>query len=228
MRTDNTEKWKNKAAFFHTTTATVVLMKNAFEKRYPDAELISMLDDSVLPEVLSNHNMPTKEIVRRLIQYGRIAEEQGASVFVCMCTTLGLAIRKVQEALSIPVISIDGPMLKEAVKKGERLALLITFAPTAQVSKATALAYAADAGEDVSVDVILAKGAREALNRGDKREHDRIIEEKAKEIACSYDVVVFAQVSMTDAAYKCEADGMSVLCAMDSGIEQIKDFFREQ
>ncbi len=228
MRTDSTMSLKNKAAFFHTTVATVIPMKKAFEKRYPDAELISMLDDSVLPEVLANQNMPTKEIIRRLIQYGRIAEEQGASVFVCMCTTLGLAIRKAQEALSIPVISIDGPMLREAVKKGKRIALLITFAPTSKVSKATAQAYAADAGTEVTVDVVLAEGAREALNCGDKDEHDRLIEEKAKEIAGDYDVIVFAQVSMTDAAHRCEAAGMNVLYAMDSGVEQIETYFEGQ
>ncbi|MCD7864751.1 MAG: aspartate/glutamate racemase family protein [Clostridiales bacterium] len=226
MRTDSTEYTKNKAAFFHTTTATVLSMKNAFEKRYPDAELISMLDDSVLPEVLANHNMPTKAIIRRLIQYAQIAEEQGADVFVCMCTTLGLAIRKVQEAVTIPVISIDGPMLREAVHTGQHLALLITFAPTAEVSKATAEAYAHDAGRDAAVDILLVEGARDALNRGDKAEHDRLIREKAEQAVGKYDVIVFAQVSMTDAAHQCEAAGMHVLYGMDSGVEQIKNYFK--
>ncbi len=214
-----------KAAFFHTTTATVLPMRDAFFERFPDAELITMVDDSILPEVIANDNMPTPGILRRLITYAAVAEEQGAGVFVCMCTTLGMAIREAQKAVNIPMISIDGPMLRQAVSEGKRIALLITFAPTEKVSGETARAFARDCGrDDVEVDVVLVEGARDALNAGDAAKHDDLIVEKACRLRDEYDTIVFAQVSMANAAGRCREMGMQVLSGVESGIEQIEKY----
>ena len=214
-----------KAAFFHTTLATPAPMKAAFHERYPDAELITILEDGVLPEVIANGGLPTPSIVKRIVEYGAIAQEQGAAVFVCICTTLGIAVREAQKAVSIPMLTIDGPMLKQAVQSGERIGMLITFPPTARTSKAASLAFAADCGCEVTVDVIVVDGARDALNAGDKQEHDRLIVEKAKEAAAAYDVLVFAQVTMLDAAEQCGSLSVPVLTSVQSGLEQLAAYF---
>lgn len=213
-----------KAAFFHTVLATPAPMKAAFHERFPDAELITMVDDSVLPEVLANGNLPTPAIVKRLADYASIAAQQGAGVFVCMCTTLGIAVREAQKAVSIPMLTIDGPMLRQAVETGNKIGMLITFPPTERTSKAAALAFAADARRDVTVDVIVVDGARDALNAGDKATHDRLIAEKAQEAASVYDVLVFAQVTMLDAAAQCGGIGIPVLTSVKSGIEQLAEY----
>ena len=213
-----------KAAFFHTVLATPAPMKAAFHERFPDAELITMVDDSVLPEVLANGNLPTPAIVKRLADYASIAAQQGAGVFVCMCTTLGIAVREAQKAVSIPMLTIDGPMLRQAVETGKKIGMLVTFPPTERTSKAAALAFAADAGRDVTVDVIVVDGARDALNAGDKATHDRLIAEKAQEAASVYDVLVFAQVTMLDAAAQCGGLGVPVLTSVKSGIEQLAEY----
>lgn len=210
-----------KAAFFHTTLATPAPMKAAFHERYPEAELITILEDGVLPEVIANDGLPTPSIVKRLVEYGAIAQEQGAAVFVCMCTTLGIAVREAQKAVAIPMLTIDGPMLKKAVETGSKIGMLITFPPTECTSKAAALAFAADCEREVTVDVIVVDGARDALNAGDKQTHDRLIAEKAQAVAADYDVLVFAQVTMLDAAGQCTSLPVPVLTSVQSGIEQL-------
>lgn len=216
-----------KAMFFHSTPATPEPMKAAFKERFPDAQLITILDDGILPEVIANNGLPTRGIVRRLMRYGMMAQEQGASVFVCMCTTLGIAVREAQKLVDIPMITIDGPMLKEAVMTGEKIGMLITFPPTEKTSKAACLAFAEDCGRDVDVDVIVVEGARAALNEGDKAAHDDLIVKKAREVAGDYDVLVFAQVSMLDAAERCTDLNVPVLTSVASGIEQLADYFAE-
>ena len=216
---------KKKIAFFHTTTATVLPMKQAFEARYPDVQLISILEDGVLPEVIANDGEPTPSIKKRLVEYGAIAQEQGASAFVCTCTTLGIAIREAQKALSIPMISIDGPMLKTAVEMGSKIGMLITFAPTKKASGDTIRAFAKDAGKDITADVILVEGARDALNAGNKAMHDDLIVDKAREAAAvGYDVLVFAQATMLDAANRCDDLPVPVLTSVASGIEQLQAY----
>lgn len=217
-----------KVAFFHTTLATPMPMKKAFECRFPDVQLITILDDGVLPEVVRNDNLPTPGIIKRLVEYAAIAQEQGAAVFVCMCTTLGIAIREAQKAVTIPMITIDGPMLKEAVTVGERVGMLITFPPTEKTSKAGALAFARDCGREyVAVDVIVVQGARDALNAGDKELHDRLIVETAQRVARDIDVLVFAQVSMVDAAQQCGDLNIPVLTSVASGIEQLAAYLAD-
>ena len=77
----------------------------------------------------------------------------------------------------------------------------------------------------MTVDVIVVDGARDALNAGDKQEHDRLIVEKAKEAAAAYDVLVFAQVTMLDAAEQCGSLSVPVLTSVQSGLEQLAAYF---
>ena len=216
-----------KIAFFHTTTATVIPMKEEFQKRYPDVQLISILEDGILPEVIANQGEPTPSIKKRLVEYGAIAQEQGAQAFVCMCTTLGIAIREAQKALTIPMISIDRPMLREAVRKGKKIGMLITFAPTKKASRDTILAFAEDDGKEIDVDMILVEGARDALNHGDKPLHDALIVKKAQELDQKYDVLVFAQATMLDAANQCTTVQTPILTSVASGMEQLQEYLKD-
>ena len=210
--------------FFHTTPATPEPMKKVFQERYPDVQLVTILDDGILPEVIANDGIPTRAITKRLVEYGGMAQDQGASVFVCMCTTLGVAVREAQKAISMPMITIDVPMLKEAVMSGEKIRMLITFPPTEKTSKAACLAFAEDCNKSVDVEVVIVEGAREALNQGSKELHDELIVKKAHEIAGGYDVLVFAQVTMLDAAKCCEDLPIPVLTSVESGIGQLSQY----
>ena len=217
-----------KVVFFHTTPATLDSMKKAFYRDYPNEQLISILDDGVLPEVIENGGEPTRGIVKKLVYYAALAQEQGAVVFVCMCTTLGIAVREAQKALDIPMITIDTPMLMEAVRKGHRIGMLITFAPTEKASKAACRAFADDIGTQVEIDVILVEGARKALNEGNKKLHDELIVRKAYEVQDAYDVLVFAQATMADAAVECDDVKPIVLTSVESGIAQIAKYLDQE
>ena len=160
--------------------------------------------------------------------YATLAQEQGAAVFVCMCTTLGIAVREAQKAVDIPMITIDTPMLMEAVRKGCRIGMLITFAPTEKASKATCRAFANDIGKQVEIDVILVEGARKALNEGDKKLHDELIVRKAHEVQDLYDVLVFAQATMVDAAAECNDMNPLILTSVESGIAQIAKYLDQK
>lgn len=215
-----------RVAFFHTTLNTPRPLKTAFEARYPGVPLITVVNDGILPEVVANNDCYTPGIVRNLIDFGREAQRAGAVVAVCMCTTLAGAVAKAGQALDIPFLTIDGPMLHEAVCRGERVALLITAKTTFHSSSEAARAAAIAAGrEQVKVDTILVEGAFEALNqRQDKAGHDRLIAETARAAAKDHDVIVLAQVSMVDAAAQLSDLEVPVLTSLESGLEQLKDY----
>ena len=213
-------------AFFHTTMNTPLPLKQAFYRRFPDDRLITVMDDSVLPEVIANEGSFTPGIVRRLISFGSNAQMQGACVAMCMCTTLTEAVAQAGLALDIPFIAIDGPMLDRAVREGERVALLITADTTFRASSRSAKQAALRAGrEQVQIDTILVEGAFDALNKKqDKALHDRLIVEAAEKAALTHDVIALAQVSMVDAAAQLKHLPVPVLTSLDSGIEQLASY----
>lgn len=215
-----------KVAFFHSTMNTPLPLKQAFHKRFPGTPLITVMDDSILPEVIENNSNHTPGIVRRLVSFGINAQLQGACVAVCMCTTLTGAVAEAAKAMDIPFVTIDGPMLAEAVTRGEKVALLITAKTTTVASSRSAREAAVRAGrEHVQVDTILVEGAFEALNvQRDKELHDRLIADAARVAARDHDVIALAQVSMVDAADLLTDLSVPVLTSLKSGIEQIRQY----
>lgn len=63
-----------------------------------------------------------------------------------------------------------------------------------------------------------------AQSGGDKAAHDRLIVEKAREVAGSYDVIVLEQASMVDAASALEDLGVPVLTSVEMGIAQLAQY----
>lgn len=217
---------EKKVAFFHTTLNTPLPMKKAFEARFPDARLITVVDDSILPEINANDGHHTPAIVRKLIRFAQTAKEDGACVAVCMCTTLAGAVAQARELVDIPFLTIDGPMLAEAVRAGDRVALLVTAKTTVTASSAALRAAAASAGtENTRLDTVLVGGAFEKLNvERDKCGHDAMIVEAARKAADDHDVIALGQVSMVDAAAALGDLEIPVLTAMHSGIEQLAPY----
>ncbi|MBD5149792.1 MAG: aspartate/glutamate racemase family protein [Oscillibacter sp.] len=217
---------KKKAVFFHSTFGTVSPVEEVFRNQFPEVQLISLAEDGILPEVIANDGVPTPAIIKRLIGYAGMAQEAGASVFVCVCTTLGMAMRDAQKALSIPLVMIDAAMLRRAVTLGDRIALLITFPPTKQASMAAAREFAKEAGhESAVIDIITVAGAREAILQGDSATHDRLIAAAAHKAALDHDVIAFAQVSMVNAANLCADMTVPVLTSLEPGIAQLEEYF---
>lgn len=219
---------EKKVAFFHTTMGTPLPLKKAFEDRYPGVPLITVMDDSILPEVNGNGGMYTPGIVRKLVNFASNAQLQGAVVCCCMCTTLTGAVLDASKACEIPFITIDGPMLKEAVTKGNKLALIVTAKTTIAASGYSARQAAIAAGKpDMQIDVILAEGAFEAKNeKHDNALHDQIVIDCARKAAKDHDVIALAQVSMVDCAKGLTDLKIPVLTSLESGINQIEQYLK--
>ena len=187
----------NRVAFFHTTLNTPAYMKAALRRQVPGRWAVQHCGRQRAREVRENGCRHTSAIVRRLVAYGQIAQEQGAWVMMNMCTTLDEAVREAQKALEIPFLSVDGPMLRQAVRMGKRVALLVTADTTIGPSGRAAKLIAAEEGRDVEIDVIHVEGAFAAITvENDREKHDRLVVQAASNAAREHDVIVLAQVTM--------------------------------
>ena len=210
----------------HTAHISVEDIKAQFKKQLPEVELINIVDDSLLEEVLAN-KAPTPGIISRMSDYYRNLQELGCSCALNQCSSVGEAADIVSKLVHIPIVKIDGPMAKQAVEIGSRVAVVATAISTVEPSSRLVESYAGQAGKDVSVSRCFVEGAFEfLLKTGDRQKHNELVIAKVKEAAGNHDVVVLAQGSMYHLIPLIGDIGVPVLTSIETGVAQIRSVLK--
>ena len=161
------------------------------------ANLVSTnyLANSLVGPVMQAQSQLTSAMTDRFLALGRYAASTGADAILFTCSAFGPCI--------------------EAVARGHRIGLLATFAPTLQ-------SMPAEFPGSVQVVPKLAEGALEALDRGDRVEHDRLVAKASRDLR-DCDLIALAQYSMAPAAdHVAEASSLPVLTTPDSAVAKLK------
>ena len=123
-------------------------------------------------------------------------------VIVCTCSTVS-GVAEAAEAVGVPVVRIDRPMAREAVRAGRRIAVVAavesTISPTLQLlgEEAAAAGVASD---------LVPRPCFDAWSHFEAGDHDAYLDAIARhvdQIAGDADVIVLAQASMAPAAQRC-------------------------
>ena len=210
---------ERKVAVIHTTVVTCDGINSRLKALVPDAEVMNIVDDSLLNDV-KKEGMLTKEVTRRLLTYALEAQDWGAELILNACSSVGEGVDVIRLLLKIPYLKIDEPMARSAVEKGEKIAVYGTVKTTLEPS-ARLISHIAEAEKKkVVVDSYLASDAFEALTvEKNQKKHNQILETLIRDTGKQYDVLVLAQASMS-VLIPCLADiTKPILSSMDSGVE---------
>src|SRR5581483_10481134 len=93
-------------ALIHTSQVFLTvetMMKSMFAEIMPDVRLINILDDSLLPQCMSEQEI-TPAVTRRMCAYVVAAEVAGADAVLSLCSSLGPTIDVARKLVRIPVI----------------------------------------------------------------------------------------------------------------------------
>lgn len=177
---------------FYATPVIIGLISSLAKEILPEGTVVrNVLDDSILADT-KKHGHLTKDITRRLVGYVQHAEAYGSDCLLLTCSSESAALDVARTVVNIPTIKINEPMAEEAVKRGDRVAVLSTvqaaLAPTEDLLK--------QAKASVSVDKVWCEGAAGALGKGDVELSNRLLAEQIERAAATHDVVVLAQASM--------------------------------
>lgn len=212
-------------ALIHTSTlffSAERSLMSLFDEIMPDVRLINILDDSLLADCMTAGEM-TPAVTQRLCDYARSAQEAGADAALSLCSSVGPAIDVARHLVEIPILKIDDAHTAKAVEEAERIGVLATVATTLRPTVDLIRAKAAERGREVEIWEGLAPSALEALMSGDRARHDQMLIEKAREIARSVDVILFAQASMTRLESQVANEtGLPVLSSPRPAIEYAK------
>ena len=187
-----------RVAFLHTVAALVDKFRALAGPALPNVEAFHMLDESLLQDLM--RQCPVEGITRRLVTLVGLAVDAGAELVVFTCSSTSPLIDTARRCHQVPILKIDDPMAERAVRLGERIGVLCTTNSTVAPSSELLAHHAARLGQTVAVEAVLVDNAFAALQRGDRAEHDELVQAAAEKLAARTDVIMLAQASMAHLA----------------------------
>lgn len=213
-------------ALIHALAVSEPPVLAAFARLWPDAQVFSLLDDSLAGD-LSAEGTLTPGMVNRFRTLGRYAADCGANgkrtdAILFTCNAFGLAIEQVKRDLSIPVLKPNEAAFERALEIGPRIGLLATFESALPSVLPELQAMAAARRVNAVIETAFVPGALRALKAGDSEEHDRLIARSAASLP-KCDAIVLSQFSMARAAPSVAAKTASaVLTTPEAAVEKLR------
>jgi hypothetical protein len=207
-------------ALIHAMAPSIPPVMTAFQRLWPEAGLMNLLDDSLSSDLALTGRL-TPAMTERFMALARYAVLTGADAVLFTCSAFGPCIEACARALTVPVLKPNEAMIEEAVAltgpRG-RIGLMATFAPTLS----SMLPEFAAVAPGVTLVPCLAEGALAALNAGDPDGHDAAAVRAAGALT-DCDVIALAQFSLSQAANAvAAATGKTVLTTPDSAVRKLQ------
>jgi len=205
-------------ALIHALSHSVAPINEAFERDWPEAVRMNLLDDSLSADLARGGRGLDGAMLERFQRLAQYAVDTGAQGILFTCSAFGACIEAVaRRHAGMPVLKPNEAMVAEAAAGAGRLGLIATFGPTLQ-------SMPPEFPATVELDLALAEGALDALNRGDAQAHDARIAAEAvrlRERGCTR--IALAQFSMARARGACEAASqLPVLTTVDSSVRALR------
>ncbi|MBA0053207.1 hypothetical protein E0L36_20715 [Streptomyces sp. AJS327] len=189
----------------HTVPALAPVFEDLAASSLPGVATRHLVDEDLLSTATAVPGLDFDRTVTRLQHHVDTALDEGASAVVVTCSTMGPATDVVAATRDVPVIRIDRPMARQAVRH-RRVGVIATLESNRAASRAVIEDTATAEGRTVQVEDRLCADAFDLLRAGDQAGHDQAIREAAATLAPSVDVLVLAQASMAGAAIELDLD----------------------
>jgi maleate cis-trans isomerase len=208
-------------ALIHAVTVAMAPVHAAFARLWPAAECIDILDTSLSLDRERDGEL-TAAMSRRIAALADYAAATGADGILYTCSAFGEAIETAAAATPVPVLKPNEAMFAAALKTGERIGMLASFAPSVAGMEDEFCDMAAAAGSRAAIETICVEGAMAALKAGDGATHDRLLAEAAPRLAhCDAVLLAHFSTSRADQAVRA-AISRPVLTAPGAAVEALK------
>jgi aspartate/glutamate racemase len=213
-------------AIIHTTLATTISLPPLAAEILSGVTLRNFVDDTILPKLIENGGN-LSEVEGRINQYAQFAEQSGADVILCACSSIGEIVPLAQQSLHIPFLRIDEPMAEEAVRIGKTIGVAATLETTLGPTSRLIQQKATESGKEIILLKNLVEGAYAKLTAGDSAGHDALLLENLDLLAAAADVVILAQASMARVLPQLPAAiSARFLTSPRSGLEKVRTILK--
>jgi aspartate/glutamate racemase len=209
-------------ALIHALAHSIAPINDAIVRSWPQARCMNLLDDSLSADLAASPRGLDDAMTQRFLTLADYAVSTGAQGILFTCSAFGPCIDAVKRRhVGLPVLKPNEAMIDEAVataaEHSATIGLVASFAPTLQ-------SMPAEFPAGVALQVALADGALEALDRGEVARHDALAAEAAAGLVdrgCG--VIALAQFSLARARSAVESRcGVPVLTTPDSAVRALR------
>ena len=188
-------------ALIHATALAVEPIALAFERHWPQARRMNLLDDSLSVDRAAAGSL-TPAMVQRFVDLAGYARGAGCDAILFTCSAFGPAIEAAAQAVGLPTLKPNEAMFEQALAQcgagGARLGLIATFEASIASMSEELLQLAGQRGLQVELRSVFVPGAMADLAHGQAEQHHQKVAQAARQLA-ECDVVMLAQFSMADA-----------------------------
>lgn len=190
-------------ALIHATALAVDPVNQAFDRLWPQALRMNLLDDSLSAD-LAREGRLSAVMIGRFERLALYARDCGCDGILFTCSAFGPAIEAAGRACGLPTLKPNEAMFAQALALGGRAALVATFEPSIAPMRAEFEALQRAAGHGAALQTLFVPGAMQQLAAGDGAAHDAAV---AQAVAAgdTAEVVMLAQFSMARAAAAVQA-----------------------
>lgn len=195
-------------ALIHATALAVEPVRAAFERHWPQARRMNLLDDSLSVDRADAGRL-TDAMVQRFVDLASYAQRTGCGGILFTCSAFGPAIEAAGHATGLPTLKPNEAMFEQALAVRPRgatlqLGLLATFEASIASMAQELEAMARERGVAIRLRATFVPEAMDDLAAGRSADHHRKIAAAAGGLA-DCDAVMLAQFSMAAAAPEVQA-----------------------
>lgn len=187
---------KRSVAFIHTSPAAIGPLMQFYGREAPELEITNLLDDGLLRLLAAGRAETARKRLSEMLRDAAETYEPELAMITCSSVPREMSDSLARE-LSMPVLKIDYPMARAAVRAGRRVGVAATFPPTLVPTSKLLNEAAQEAGTEIEIVQEVEPEAYDALLSNDTATHDRLLLDlierlQGQDVSC----VVLAQVSM--------------------------------
>lgn len=211
-------------ALLHTSHVLIPTFTRLCREIIPEVAIFHMVDESLIRNTIAQRGLQ-KDTARRVLKLIECAREGGADAVLVTCSSIGPAVPLARQVFDFPIVRVDEAMAEEAVRLGSRIGVLATLTTTLEPTVALLHEVARMASQSIQVEPCLCDGAFEAVLRGDRETHDRIVSQALSSMLERVDVVVLAQASMAGVLESMPAGALArpVLSSPEAAVRRVRD-----
>ena len=206
----------------HAVTIAIDPIQDAFAERWPEAEVVNILDDSLGKDRAKEADLSSEmaDRIQALADYALRLQGKGV---LFTCSAFGSAIDRAASTAPIPVLKPNEAMYRQALEIGGRIGMLGSFEPAMAGMEAEFHEMAAEFQRPSDLAIHCIPEAKTALTAGDAETHNRLIAEGVAALRDA-DVIMLAHFSTARAledVKKCT--NKPVLTSPISAVERLRN-----
>jgi Asp/Glu/hydantoin racemase len=187
---------KRFVSFLHTSPAAIPPLMRYYSEAAPELEITNQLDDGLLRMLSAQDSVRTKQRLEQMLDVA--IDTYKAELVMVTCSSLpSTMMNELAPWAGVPVFKIDDAMGADAVGRGGKLGVVVSFRPTLEPTCSLLRNAAAVAGKHIELITSVTTEAYDALLSGNADRHDDLLLDAIDDLSMqNVNAIVLAQVSM--------------------------------